>query len=60
MLPRDLLLLGYSFFLSWVRDSCIWSNNFLPAGLGEWCRAGIEPRAAVQQPSALTTAECVF
>jgi hypothetical protein len=33
-LPRDVLLLGirYSFFLSGVSDSCIWANNFLPAG----------------------------
>jgi hypothetical protein len=23
---------GYSFFLSWVNDPCIWANNFLPAG----------------------------
>ncbi len=22
---------GYSFFLSWVNDSCIWANSFLPA-----------------------------
>jgi hypothetical protein len=46
---------GYSFFLSWVSDSCSWANNFLPAGPREGCRAGIEPGAAVQQPSALTT-----
>ncbi len=45
---------GYSFFLSWVNDSCIWENNFLPAGPRVGCRAGFEPRAAVQQPSTLT------
>jgi hypothetical protein len=37
---------GCSFFLSWVSDSCIWANNFLPAGPREGCRAGIEPGAA--------------
>jgi hypothetical protein len=49
---------GYSFFLSWVTDSCIWANNFLPAGPRVGCRAGFEPRAAVQQPSTLTTKPC--
>jgi len=49
---------GYSFFLSWVNDSCIWANSFLPAGSREGCRAGIEPGAAVKQPSTLTTKPC--
>ena len=49
---------GYSFFLSWVSDSCIWANNFLPAGPRVGCRAGFEPGAAVQQPSTLTTKPC--
>jgi hypothetical protein len=47
-----------SFFLSWVSDSCIWANNFLPAGPRVGCRAGFEPGAAVQQPSTLTTKPC--
>ncbi len=47
---------GHSFFLSWVSDSYIWANNFLPAEPTEGCRAGIElGAAAVLQPSALTT-----
>ncbi len=33
----------YSFFLSWVCNSCIWANNFLPAGPRVRCRAGFEP-----------------
>ncbi len=35
---------GYSFFLSWVSDSCIWANNFLPSGPREVCRAESNPR----------------
>jgi hypothetical protein len=42
---------GYSFFLSWVSDSCIWVNNFLPAVP----REGIESGAVVEQPNTITT-----
>jgi hypothetical protein len=37
ILPRDVLLHGYSFFLSWVSDSCIWANSFL-CSHGGHCR----------------------